>query len=97
MDLNLSIFFDKLKPYTSNMSSQGSDIVLYTAQTPNGVKISITLEELGYWTFFEMIKQLGANVPPSASHTKYTKSSYRKTLKRNLGFSKSIPMAASPP
>ncbi|KAL1595357.1 Glutathione S-transferase 2 [Nothophoma quercina] len=29
------------------MSSQGSDIVLYTTQTPNGIKISITLEELG--------------------------------------------------
>ncbi|KAF3006665.1 hypothetical protein E8E13_008419 [Curvularia kusanoi] len=27
--------------------SQGSDIVLYTTQTPNGIKISITLEELG--------------------------------------------------
>lgn len=25
-----------------------SDITLYTAQTPNGMKISITLEELGY-------------------------------------------------
>lgn len=24
------------------------DINLYTAQTPNGIKISITLEELGY-------------------------------------------------
>lgn len=24
------------------------DITLYTAQTPNGIKISITLEELGY-------------------------------------------------
>ncbi|KAF2628059.1 glutathione S-transferase [Macroventuria anomochaeta] len=29
------------------MSAQGSDIVLYTTQTPNGIKISITLEELG--------------------------------------------------
>ncbi|XPS81309.1 Glutathione transferase [Ascochyta lentis] len=29
------------------MSSQESDIVLYTTQTPNGIKISITLEELG--------------------------------------------------
>ncbi|KAG9203770.1 hypothetical protein G6514_002385 [Epicoccum nigrum] len=27
--------------------SQDSDIVLYTTQTPNGIKISITLEELG--------------------------------------------------
>ncbi|KAJ4993774.1 Disulfide-bond oxidoreductase YfcG 2 [Stagonosporopsis vannaccii] len=27
--------------------SQGSEIVLYTTQTPNGIKISITLEELG--------------------------------------------------
>lgn len=24
------------------------DITLYTAQTPNGIKISIALEELGY-------------------------------------------------
>jgi hypothetical protein len=30
------------------MSSQNSDITLYTTQTPNGIKISITLEELGY-------------------------------------------------
>jgi glutathione S-transferase len=29
------------------MASQGSDITLYTTQTPNGIKISITLEELG--------------------------------------------------
>jgi glutathione S-transferase len=29
------------------MSSQNSDITLYTTQTPNGIKISITLEELG--------------------------------------------------
>ncbi|KAF1919117.1 glutathione S-transferase [Ampelomyces quisqualis] len=29
------------------MSSQKSDITLYTTQTPNGIKISITLEELG--------------------------------------------------
>ncbi|KAF3038431.1 hypothetical protein E8E11_005351 [Didymella keratinophila] len=29
------------------MAAQGSDIVLYTTQTPNGIKISITLEELG--------------------------------------------------
>jgi glutathione S-transferase len=28
--------------------SQNSDITLYTTQTPNGIKISITLEELGY-------------------------------------------------
>ncbi|KAF3036291.1 hypothetical protein E8E12_003229 [Didymella heteroderae] len=29
------------------MAPQGTDIVLYTTQTPNGIKISITLEELG--------------------------------------------------
>lgn len=29
-----------------NMASE-SDIVLYTAQTPNGIKASIALEELG--------------------------------------------------
>jgi glutathione S-transferase len=29
------------------MSSQEPNITLYTVQTPNGVKISITLEELG--------------------------------------------------
>ena len=28
--------------------SQQSDINLYTTQTPNGIKVSITLEELGY-------------------------------------------------
>jgi hypothetical protein len=30
------------------MASHNSDITLYTTQTPNGIKISITLEELGY-------------------------------------------------
>lgn len=29
------------------MASQNSDIHLYTAQTPNGIKVSILLEELG--------------------------------------------------
>ncbi|CAO2653198.1 Nn.00g026090.m01.CDS01 [Neocucurbitaria sp. VM-36] len=29
------------------MSAQKSDITLYTTQTPNGIKVSITLEELG--------------------------------------------------
>ncbi len=28
-------------------SPKTSDITLYTGQTPNGIKISITLEELG--------------------------------------------------
>lgn len=28
--------------------SNRPDITLYTAQTPNGIKISIALEELGY-------------------------------------------------
>jgi len=32
-----------------NMSgAKRPDITLYTAQTPNGIKISIALEELGY-------------------------------------------------
>jgi len=31
----------------ANMASQDSSITLYTTQTPNGIKISITLEELG--------------------------------------------------
>jgi glutathione S-transferase len=30
------------------MASSDPSIVLYTAQTPNGIKISITLEELGW-------------------------------------------------
>lgn len=29
------------------MSAQEPSITLYTTQTPNGIKISITLEELG--------------------------------------------------
>jgi glutathione S-transferase len=33
------------------MASQNPDITLYTTQTPNGIKISITLEELGYVYF----------------------------------------------
>ena len=35
---NMAVVFDENVP----------DINLYTAQTPNGIKISITLEELGY-------------------------------------------------
>lgn len=31
--------------------SQESGITLYTTQTPNGIKISITLEEIGYVQF----------------------------------------------
>ena len=38
--------------FTSNMAvvaeTQKPDINLYTAQTPNGIKISMTLEELGF-------------------------------------------------
>lgn len=30
------------------------DITLYTAQTPNGIKISIALEELGYVPYLGM-------------------------------------------
>lgn len=33
--------------------AQKSDITLYTTQTPNGIKISITLEELGYVVFLQ--------------------------------------------
>ena len=41
------------KQITSSMSSNRKtpDINLYTSQTPNGIKISITLEELGYTLF----------------------------------------------
>jgi len=35
---NMAVVFDENVP----------NINLYTAQTPNGIKISITLEELGY-------------------------------------------------
>lgn len=31
------------------MAAQSPDITLYTSQTPNGIKVSITLEELGYY------------------------------------------------
>lgn len=30
------------------MAAKTPDITLYTTQTPNGIKISIALEELGY-------------------------------------------------
>jgi len=33
-----------------------SDIHLYTAQTPNGIKISITLEELGFEVSLSIIE-----------------------------------------
>jgi hypothetical protein len=33
---------------SSPIMSNRPDITLYTAQTPNGIKISIALEELGY-------------------------------------------------
>lgn len=32
---------------TNSMADRPPDITLYTAQTPNGIKISIALEELG--------------------------------------------------
>jgi glutathione S-transferase len=32
------------------------NITLYTAQTPNGIKISIALEELGYSSFLGPLK-----------------------------------------
>lgn len=35
---NMAVVFDEKTP----------DITLYTTQTPNGIKISIALEELGY-------------------------------------------------
>ncbi|TKA35003.1 hypothetical protein B0A54_13704 [Friedmanniomyces endolithicus] len=41
------------------MSSEKPDIHLYTTQTPNGIKISITLEELGVpydWTKIDISK-----------------------------------------
>lgn len=40
----------QIKSHTSKMSvndSKAPDITLYTDQTPNGIKVSITLEELG--------------------------------------------------
>jgi hypothetical protein len=36
------------------MAEAKSDITLYTAQTPNGIKISILLEELGYVQFLSI-------------------------------------------
>lgn len=39
---------NQLHPVMAADSTPGkSDITLYTGQTPNGIKISITLEELG--------------------------------------------------
>lgn len=37
------------------------NITLYTTQTPNGIKISIALEELGYSNFLDLLK-LDANI-----------------------------------
>lgn len=37
----------ELPTMASSTSTSGPDIHLYTTQTPNGIKISITLEELG--------------------------------------------------
>ena len=39
--------YNRLFSTTSPIMSR-PDITLYTAQTPNGIKISIALEELGY-------------------------------------------------
>jgi glutathione S-transferase len=48
--------------------SNRPDITLYTAQTPNGIKISIALEELGYVAastqthlYQDILQQLTAN------------------------------------
>lgn len=42
--------FNLSSPYRQSHFSSMSrpDLTLYTAQTPNGIKISIALEELGY-------------------------------------------------
>lgn len=62
------------------------DITLYTAQTPNGIKISIALEELGY--------AIPSNLTHSyqvltgiASPTKSKKSTSAKIPKKNRGSS----------
>jgi hypothetical protein len=39
------------------MAAQNSDITLYTTQTPNGIKISITLEELGYANLYLILRR----------------------------------------
>ena len=40
--------------------SNRPDITLYTAQTPNGIKISIALEELGYVVLQMLLKLLAS-------------------------------------
>jgi glutathione S-transferase len=36
------------RPFATFTMANRPDITLYTTQTPNGIKISIALEELGY-------------------------------------------------
>ena len=43
----MSLRVAQIASHVSTMSSEEPTIHLYTGQTPNGIKISITLEELG--------------------------------------------------
>lgn len=67
------------------------DINLYTTQTPNGIKISITLEELRFAFPFTPylppppFSSISTNNPHLASPTKPTPSISKKTPKKNPG------------
>jgi hypothetical protein len=47
-----------LTSLTPKMAPKNPDITLYTTQTPNGIKISIALEELGSG-LLSLLKALG--------------------------------------
>ena len=60
------------------------DITLYTAQTPNGIKISIALEELGYAIPYS-IPYMYDILTGAASPTKSKRLTSARTPKKNPG------------
>lgn len=59
------------------MAAQGSDITLLTTQTPNGIKISITLEELGHVTKVSHLFQLRKEISDGSDElTSVTQKAY---------------------
>jgi len=94
---------DQLQAHITAMSTSQatSDINLYTTQTPNGIKISITLEELGLAPNSQSLSPYTPLhtdlIAYPASRTRLIRSTSQRTLRRNHGFSRSILMAVYPP
>ena len=81
-------------PRNSREMSKTSNIHLYTTATPNGLKITTALEELGLVSLHKLVSN---TFDSSCSPTKSPRSTSPKTPRKRIGFARSTPMAASPP